>query len=186
MNIKSGGGKLPFILNNLLKVFLLFLVLSWGCGLRKVEKQSAELLQTAHLDSSRDSMAAQVQRTEKLVWKHEADSTAHAYVLEIWPKGQFSMSDQGVFTGEAEKIRLQGQLINTKKSSQLRQQAEANSSLNSLKIKNKLDSKMSQKQALVKKDPSWLRALLLLALAIAINLALHFWKKRDLSGQRLL
>jgi hypothetical protein len=156
-----------------------------ACGLRKVEKEQSESLQEQHSEISKDSLHLEEQRSIRVLLQSRADSSSSGYVMEIWPKGKFSLSNTGAFEGEAEKIKLQGKLVNTRKSFQLGQQDEAKSSLKSLNSKVARESKLGQKQVLLKKNPAWARALLLLALAIGINLGIHYWKKPNLEGQHL-
>lgn len=159
----------------------------WACGsLRKVEQHKAGHSLTQKVKLLKDSMVQEQQKSILLMVKRQADSTQLDYVLEIWPKGKFNITAQGAFEGEAQKIKLQGQARQMKKSYQLGQQVEAISSLKSLHIKSEAESKVVDKQVLLKKNPAWLTALLLLALAIGINIAIYYYHKPGTAGRRLL
>jgi hypothetical protein len=165
---------------------LLMILMLIGCGsFRKVEKQQSESLQEQRVEITRDSLQIDDQRSIRLLLLGKADSSASGYVMEIWPKGKFRISGAGGFEGEAEKVKLQGRLVSTNKYFELDRQDDAHSAVKSLNLTVKEESKSQHKQLLLKKNPAWMHALWLLALAIGINLAIHYRNKFGLMKQRL-
>jgi hypothetical protein len=148
-------------------------ILYSSCGLlRKVEKEVSEDLQEQHTSVRTDSIGLYELHSTALYLKHRSDYDSSLYTLEIWPSGKFSIGADGAFIGEAQKIRLHGQHIKTSNSSQLRQQAEVKSSLNSLIKKETHQTKVLQKHAMLKKNPAWKWVLLMLGFLILLYVLL--------------
>lgn len=168
MKQRSGMMTCRYFIGTLLLPGCLVL-LSGSCGLlRKVEKESAESLQEQHSGIFEDSLSLVKQLSTSAFMQQQTDSVSSEYLLEIWPRGKFSLGANGRFEGEAEKISLRGHDLAKLKSFQLRQQDEAISSLNSLNKQNIRQEKSMQKQELVKKNPAWKWALILLAALILL------------------
>jgi hypothetical protein len=169
MNTKSIGRNIRqqnVILPGLLMAFLLL-----GCGsFRKVERQQAESLVEQAVEISKDSLQTEDQRSIRVLLQGKTDSSASGYIMEIWPKGKFSISNTGGFEGEAEKVKLRGKLVSTNRFFQLDEQAEVRHALKQVNTQNIRQEKKAQKQELVKKNPAWKWALVLLSVLIFLNL----------------
>jgi hypothetical protein len=145
----------------------LLALLGSGCGLiRKVEKEvyeSSQKLETAVIN---DSLSLYQENLKYSALVSNTDSAAVDFILEIWPKGRFSISSHGVFEGEAEKLRLYGHGTAVNKSFQKLHTVATTSSLTSL---NKLDFQKirgQQKHTMTKKNPAWPWALVILSVLI--------------------
>jgi len=152
---------------------------SAGCGMmQKVDRERLQSEQFSAASSNKDSLSLQGQHTASHFRLEQSDSSAAIYVLEIWPKGTFSIRNGNEFIGEAEKVRVHGKLSTLQK-----QSLAADSSHTTMKLEQQqttqqqLESHRS-KALQVKKHPAWGWALILLGLAVGLDLAYTLYKKK--------
>jgi hypothetical protein len=162
-----------------LRLGIVMLFSSAGCGMmQKVDRERLQSEQFSAASRNKDSLSLQGQHTASHFRLEQSDSSAATYVLEIWPKGTFSIRNGNEFIGEAEKVRVHG-----RHSALQKQLLVADSSHTTMKLEQlqtaqqQLESHRS-KALQVKKHPAWGWALILLALAVGLDLAYTLYKKR--------
>lgn len=162
-------GEGVFVCSAVALIYTLLFLLS-GCGmLRKVEKESNESFAAEHVDLSSDSLVLNLDRSKSFTHQERTDSAHAGYVMEIWPKGKFSISKDGIFEGEALKISMRGQHTALKKSSELTLQEAGKVAVKHFSKQHIRQEASVEKQDVVRKNPAWNWALILLAVAIGIN-----------------
>lgn len=172
----SGKMRLPYYV---LSLGIVMLFSSAGCGLmQKVDRERLQSEQFSAAGSNKDSLSLQGQHTASHFRLEQSDSSAASFVLEIWPKGTFSIRNDNEFVGEAEKVRIQG-----RHSALQKQSLVADSSHTTMKLEQqqtrqqRLESHRS-KALQVKKHPAWGWALIVLGLAVGLDLAYTLYKKK--------
>jgi hypothetical protein len=146
--------------------------------MRKVERERSEGSQSTFRSGHTDSLNIQQRHTTGSFQLQQSDSSVAGYVLEIWPKGQFSIRKGEGFIGEAEKVQIRGRNLAVLKSvlagdstnteTKFKQQKHSEQEVNSSRFS----------QLMVRKHPAWKWALILLAVAIGLDLAYNLYKKR--------
>lgn len=142
----------------------------------KTTSDTEEQLSKLSLKSSSDSKYNAQSAQHFMEWK--LDSLDKTYLLQIWPKGEFSFSPEGVFKGQAEKLML---------STYVKQSAAALTLKDSLsKVKNEqhnmqqldtLDKTKVKKKTRTEVPAFWLMIGLLMLLAIGLT-GFWFYKKK--------
>lgn len=146
--------------------------------MRKVDRARSDIEQSTTHRSDQDSLNILQQHTASHRQLQQSDSSDASYVLEIWPKGTFSISNGAGFVGEAEKVKVRGRHLNVQKTllavdsvhtaMKLIQQRSAVEELNNSR------TRVLQ----LKKQPAWEWALMLLAAAVAADLIYTLYQKK--------
>jgi hypothetical protein len=175
-NFQSKRGLLLSILGDL-SIVLLFA--SAGCGMmRKVERERSEATQHSLQGVFSDSLNIRQQHNAKRFQLQQSDSSVGAYVLEIWPKGQFSFRNGEGFVGEAEKVRIKGRNLSVMKSMLTGDSSQTETKLEQQRHGEQSWESSTSSKLMLRKNPAWKWALLVLAAAIGLDLAYYFYKKK--------
>jgi hypothetical protein len=165
---------------------LVLLLQTAGCGLRKVERQR----QTQELNESSahhaDSLNLEQTATSRTYQRQGTDSISTGFTLEIWPSGPFRINAEKGFEGTAEKVLIHGHRMALLRSSERSELRDSKSSLAAGRMQDKQQRSLSQKQEVLKKNPAWKWALVMLALAIGCYMAVDLLRRNTFSGKHLL
>ncbi|MGN7205234.1 hypothetical protein ACTHQF_13255 [Pedobacter sp. SAFR-022] len=177
----SGPGKLSFA-----AVSLVLLLHNAGCGMRKVERQR----QVQELNESSahhaDSLKLEKTASYRTYQRRGTDSISSAFALEIWPSGPFRINAEKGFEGTAERVLVHGHRLALLRSTEQSELQDSKSSLASSRKQDKQQRSLSQKQEVLKKNPAWKWALIMLALAIGCYMAVDLLRRHTFSGKHLL
>jgi hypothetical protein len=158
---------------------IVLLCTSAGCGMmRKVERERNEGSQNTLRSGYTDSLNIQQRHTEGRFKLQQSDSSVAAYVLEIWPKGQFSIRKGEGFVGEAEKVQLRGRNLAVLKSVLAGDWTGTETKFEQRKHAEQTSNSSSSSQLIVRKHPAWKWALILLGVAIGLDIVYYLYKKR--------
>ena len=158
---------------------IVLLCASAGCGMmRKVERERSEGSQTTLRSGYTDSLNIQQRHTAGRLKLQQSDSSVTAYVLEIWPKGQFSIRKGEGFVGEAEKVQLRGRDLAVLKSVLAGDSTGTETRFEQRKHAEQASDSSSSSQLMVRKHPAWKWALILLAVGIGLDLVYNLYKKK--------
>ena len=165
--------------NYVLRLGIVMLFSSAGCGM--MQKVDRERLQSEHFSaasSNKDSLSSQGQHTASHFRLEQSDSSAATYVLEIWPKGTFSIRNGSEFIGEAEKVWVHGRHSTLQKQSLVADSSHTTMKLEQLQTAQQQLESHRSKALQLKKHPAWGWALILLGLAVGLDLAYTLYKKK--------
>lgn len=158
---------------------IMLLFASAGCGMmRKVERERSEAAQHSLRSSFSDSLNIRQQHTASHLQLQHSDSSVAAYLLEIWPKGQFSIRPGEGFSGEAEKLRIHGRNLAVMKSVLARDSNQTEMKLEQQRHVEQSSVSSTFSKLMLRKHPAWKWALLVLAAAIGLDLVYNLYKKK--------
>lgn len=164
----SGPGRLSFA-----ALSLVLLMVNAGCGLRKVERER----QVQELNESSghhaDSLKLEKTASYRAYQRQGTDSISSVFSLEIWPSGPFRIDAEKGFEGTAKKVLIHGHRLALLRSTVQSELQDSKSSLASSRKQDKQQRSLSQKQEVLKKNPAWKWALIMLALAIGCYMAIQ-------------
>lgn len=158
----SGPGRLSFA-----ALSLVLLLLNAGCGLRKVERER----QVQELNESSahhaDSLKLEKTASYRAYQRQGTDSISSVFSVEIWPSGPFRINAEKGFEGTADKVLIHGHRLALLRSTEQSELQDSKSSLASSRKQDKQQRSLSQKQEVLKKNPAWKWALMVLSIALA-------------------
>jgi len=157
---------------------IIILLLSPGCGLRKIQRERLETTQTASSSTYKDSLEMQQQHSSSHNLVQQSDSSELMYELEIWPKGTISITEGMRFTGEAERIRFRGRNLHVKHSAKVADSSHTALKLSAKGLSTQHFESSKSNMLIVKKQAVWKWALIVLAIGVGLDLAYTLYKKK--------